>query len=68
MSEIEILSTTSVTSKGGLLHRVKHSSVSTQTDMVFAVFLPAIYAVGQTMTPAIYWLSGLTCTDQKYVC
>jgi S-formylglutathione hydrolase len=74
MSEIEILSTATVTPKGGVLHRCKHKSTSTKTDMIFAIFLPSVYSVAAVSTdanaaanfPAIYWLSGLTCTDENF--
>ena len=66
---VEILSSTPVTKNGGgMLHRVKHASASTNTDMVFAIFLPATYAIGASIAPipALYWLSGLTCTDENF--
>lgn len=63
---MEIISTTTVTPKGGVLHRVKHVSTSTKTDMIFAIFLPSIYKISGPPLPAIYWLSGLTCTDQNF--
>lgn len=49
----EILSTTTVTANGGLLHRVKHASSSTGTDMIFAIFLPSSYMVDKGSIPAI---------------
>ena len=65
-----ILSTTTVTPQGGRLLRVKHSSDSTGTDMTFAIFLPSVYekcsGSESLIIPAIYWLSGLTCTDQNF--
>lgn len=66
MSKIEILSTTAVTPKGGMVHRVKHESTTTQTKMIFAIFLPASYKLlgekaKKSAFPTIYWLSGLTC-------
>jgi S-formylglutathione hydrolase len=72
--EIEILSTATVTPKGGVLHRCKHKSTSTKTDMIFAIFLPSVYQTAAISTdaddaanfPAIYWLSGLTCTDENF--
>jgi S-(hydroxymethyl)glutathione dehydrogenase / alcohol dehydrogenase len=66
MSSIEILSETTVTPSGGVLYRCKHVSTSTKTDMIFAVFLPSVYKVSSINIPAIYWLSGLTCTDQNF--
>src|SRR3569623_1302839 len=67
MSDIQILSTTSVTPQGGVMHRVQHHSTSTHTDMIFAIFLPSSYAQrsGQPF-PVLYWLSGLTCNDQNF--
>lgn len=65
----EIIATIAVTPHGGVVHRVKHASTSTGTDMIFAIFLPSTYKVGATKAnaiPAIYWLSGLTCTDQNF--
>jgi hypothetical protein len=72
--EIEILSTATVTPKGGVLHRCKHKSTSTKTDMIFAIFLPSVYPAAAVSLdanaaanfPAIYWLSGLTCTDENF--
>ncbi|KAL7564638.1 hypothetical protein ACA910_009326 [Epithemia clementina (nom. ined.)] len=66
---VKILSTRTVTPQGGILHRVQHASTSTQTEMIFSIFLPQVYSVGtnQGPTPAVYWLSGLTCTDENFV-
>jgi S-formylglutathione hydrolase len=73
--EIEIFSTATVTPQGGLLHRCKHKSESTKTDMIFAIFLPSAYQATTTTDaaaavtanfPAVYWLSGLTCTDENF--
>ncbi|GKY96922.1 hypothetical protein MPSEU_000651100 [Mayamaea pseudoterrestris] len=70
---IEVLSTTTVTPNGGILVRCRHQSHATKTKMVFAIFLPRIHQVAggesnsaATTTPAIFWLSGLTCTDQNF--
>eukprot|EP00522_Entomoneis_paludosa_P003092 CAMPEP_0172474116 /NCGR_PEP_ID=MMETSP1065-20121228/69196_1 /TAXON_ID=265537 /ORGANISM="Amphiprora paludosa, Strain CCMP125" /LENGTH=687 /DNA_ID=CAMNT_0013232295 /DNA_START=100 /DNA_END=2163 /DNA_ORIENTATION=- len=65
---MSIVSTRTVTKMGGVLHRIKHSSTATQTDMIFSIFLPSVYAVGANKgpLPAIYWLSGLTCTDENF--
>ena len=58
---MKILSTQTVTPQGGILHRVQHASTSTQTDMIFGIFLPHVYQVGITTgpTPAI-----CKCTQQ----
>jgi S-(hydroxymethyl)glutathione dehydrogenase / alcohol dehydrogenase len=65
-SEIEILSETIVTPTGGVMYRCKHTSASTKTDMIFAIFIPSFYKISSINIPAIYWLSGLTCTDQNF--
>ncbi|BEH12847.1 S-formylglutathione hydrolase [Marinobacter shengliensis] len=48
--------------------RYRHSSATLQCDMEFAVFLPPS-ALGEEGKPApvLYWLSGLTCTDQNFM-
>jgi S-formylglutathione hydrolase len=56
---------------GGVHRRYKHASTSTQCEMTFAVYLPPT-AVGTSATaaakvPALYWLSGLTCTDENFM-
>ena len=67
MPAIEILSKTRVGSvKGGYYHRVKHSSTSTGTDMVFGLYLPSSHGTTKEPTPVLYWLSGLTCDDTNF--
>ena len=53
---------------GGEHRRYRHTSASLECDMEFAVFLPPS-AVGSSPKPApvLYWLSGLTCTDQNFM-
>jgi S-formylglutathione hydrolase len=48
---------------GGELIRYQHYSSSCQCDMTFSVYLPPL-ATTQAV-PVIYWLSGLTCTDDN---
>jgi S-formylglutathione hydrolase len=49
----------------GVLHRVEISSKSLgNTKTIFAIFLPDT-AQGVTL-PCVYWLSGLTCTDENF--
>lgn len=45
--------------------RFRHASSTLQCDMHFSVYLPPL-AQAQRV-PAIYWLSGLTCTDENFV-
>ena len=49
---------------GGFLKKIKHASASTSTDMTFSVFLPP--AARLTEVPVLYYLSGLTCTDDNF--
>jgi len=49
---------------GGWLKRYKHQSTSTKTDMIFAIYLPPQAQNGPV--PVLYWLSGLTCTDENF--
>ena len=51
---------------GGHWSRLKHNSFATQCDMTFSVFLPQI-SDDMLNSPALFWLSGLTCDDQNFV-
>lgn len=48
---------------GGYLNRYTHDSAVCQCEMTFSVYLPP-QATTQSV-PALYWLSGLTCTDDN---
>lgn len=50
---------------GGQQHQFRHSSTALSCDMQFSIFLPPQAKAGKV--PALYWLSGLTCTDQNFV-
>ncbi|SES80070.1 S-formylglutathione hydrolase [Thalassotalea agarivorans] len=60
---IEKLSTNTVF--GGEHIRFKHRSSTLACDMIFAVFLPS--KAKTTPVPVLYWLSGLTCTDENFM-
>ena len=45
--------------------RIRHHSISCHCDMVFSLFLPPQAEQGKV--PLVWWLSGLTCTDQNFV-
>ncbi|UOO80991.1 S-formylglutathione hydrolase [Uruburuella testudinis] len=45
--------------------RYRHASAATGTDMTFAVYLPP-QALQGYQVPVLYWLSGLTCTDENF--
>jgi len=49
---------------GGWLKRYKHQSTATKTEMIFAIYLPPQAQNGPV--PVLYWLSGLTCTDENF--
>ncbi|MCS5698752.1 S-formylglutathione hydrolase [Cyanobium sp. FGCU-52] len=49
---------------GGVHRRYRHSSTALGCPMVFAVFLPPRALAGEAV-PALWWLSGLTCTDEN---
>jgi len=49
---------------GGWLERYTHQSTCCQCEMTFSVYLPPIAQYQKV--PALYWLSGLTCTDDNF--
>lgn len=50
---------------GGWLKRYKHRSISLNCDMIFAVYLPP--QAETQKVPVLWWLSGLTCTDENFM-
>lgn len=48
---------------GGYLNRYEHDSSSCQCKMTFSVYLPP--QAETEKVPALYWLSGLTCSDDN---
>lgn len=48
---------------GGWLNRYQHDSNSCNCKMTFSVYLPP--AAEWESVPAVYWLSGLTCSDDN---
>ena len=50
---------------GGQQLRYRHRSEVLGCDMVFSVYLPP--QAQQGLVPVLYWLSGLTCTDENFV-
>lgn len=53
----------SVKEFGGYLNRYEHDSNSCHCKMTFSVYLPP--QAQKEKVPAVYWLSGLTCTDDN---
>lgn len=52
---------------GGWHRRYRHRSSSLGCDMVFAVYLPPQAEQPGARLPVLYWLSGLTCTDENFM-
>jgi len=50
---------------GGDQLQYTHDSAALSCNMRFSIFLPPQAAEGKV--PVIYWLSGLTCTDENFV-
>jgi S-formylglutathione hydrolase FrmB len=55
--------TESIREFGGYLNRYTHASETCRCEMTFSVYLPP--QAEQQPVPALYWLSGLTCTDDN---
>lgn len=49
---------------GGQQIRLQHDSESLQCEMTFGVYLPP--QAENAPVPVLYWLSGLTCTDENF--
>lgn len=50
---------------GGLHQQFTHTSRSNDCQMTFSIFLPPAAEAGEKV-PVLYWLSGLTCTDENF--
>jgi len=51
---------------GGRQEVWKHASAALACDMTFGIYLPAAALRGERC-PTLYWLSGLTCTEQNFI-
>jgi len=60
---MEVLSRTATF--GGEIQRVQHRSTACDCDMTFGIFLPP--QAKEKPVPVLYWLSGLTCTDENFM-
>ena len=60
---MEVISTTATF--GGQIQRVRHRSEACDCDMIFGIFLPP--QASEKAVPVLYWLSGLTCTDENFM-
>lgn len=53
---------------GGVHCRIKHKAQTTSCEMIIGVYLPpSVLTDDKSAAPALYWLSGLTCTDQNFL-
>ena len=50
---------------GGQQLRYRHHSNILNCDMTFSIYLPP--QAKQASVPVLYWLSGLTCSDENFV-
>jgi S-formylglutathione hydrolase len=67
MPELQLLS--SHRSFDGSQKRYRHASKSLNCDMNFSIYLPSQISSplgNRGQVPAVYWLSGLTCTDENF--
>src|SRR5690606_32221127 len=62
-NSIELISATK--SFGGWMKRYQHFSPTLNCSMVFAIYLPPQAEKGTV--PLLWWLSGLTCTDENFM-
>jgi S-formylglutathione hydrolase len=51
----------------GEMLRYKHFSQTLNCNMNFSIFIPPIILEQNEPAPVLYWLSGLTCTDQNFM-
>jgi len=52
---------------GGSVVFYTHESSETKTPMNFSVYLPPKAGGDNPECPVVYWLSGLTCTDENFI-
>ncbi len=51
---------------GGWQNQYRHQSTTLNCDMQFSIYWPPQSNKGEKV-PVLYWLSGLTCTDENFV-
>ncbi|KAL5229082.1 hypothetical protein ABZP36_017347 [Zizania latifolia] len=65
MAALEQLSRTKMF--GGHNLRFRHQSTTLGCPMTFSLFIPASPASPASNIPVLYWLSGLTCSDENFI-
>lgn len=63
---MDITQISATRSFGGWHKQYTHASSSVNGDMKFAVYFPPQYESNKSL-PVLYWLSGLTCTDENFM-
>jgi len=51
----------------GAVRQFKHASTATKTEMTFSVYLPPQALDLTKRVPVLYWLSGLSCSDENFI-
>lgn len=69
MSTPKLTEVSSAKSFGGLQKVYSHESTELKCKMNFAVFIPPVVLSSDSNVkrPVLYWLSGLTCTEQNFI-
>ncbi len=52
---------------GGIQSVLSHTSEACRCDMRFAIYTPPEDSHGKGPFPVLYWLSGLTCTEENFI-
>ncbi|MDG1122240.1 MAG: S-formylglutathione hydrolase [Glaciecola sp.] len=65
-NKVSIKQVSSAKAFDGLHQQYTHDSTSTNCNMHFAIYLPP-GASTEHPVPVLYWLSGLTCTDENFM-
>ena len=65
MSNTDLTLLSSTKSFGGWIKRYQHRSNTLDCTMSFSIFLPPRAEAGAV--PLLWWLSGLTCTDENFM-
>ena len=70
MAASKVTEVSSAKSFGGLQKVYSHESSELKCKMNFAIYLPPSVAFAESggkKLPVLYWLSGLTCTEQNFI-
>jgi S-formylglutathione hydrolase len=65
MSNTDLTLLSSTKSFGGWIKRFQHQSNTLDCEMTFSIYLPPQAEVAAV--PLLWWLSGLTCTDENFM-